>query len=108
MEEHRPKKLWGQVRDATPLKHCSYRTEQACVGWIKRYIYFHDVRHSSEMGALEVEAFLTHLAVRQNAAAQGQCLSGLRPLPHRATYALRPPDERGAPTRCQVGAQLGT
>ena len=63
MEEHRPKKLLDQVRDAIRLKHYSYRTEQAYVGWIKRYIYFHDVRHPSEMGAPEVEAFLTHLAV---------------------------------------------
>ena len=30
------------------LKHYSYRTEQACVGWIKRCIYFHNVRHPSE------------------------------------------------------------
>ena len=36
MEEHRPKKLLHQVRDAIRLKHYSYRTEQAYVGWIKR------------------------------------------------------------------------
>jgi hypothetical protein len=56
MEEHRPKKLLAQVRDAIRLKHYSYRTEQAYVGWIKRYIHFHNVRHPSEMGAPEVEA----------------------------------------------------
>jgi len=33
MEEHRPKKLLDQVRDAIRLKHYSYRTEQAYVGW---------------------------------------------------------------------------
>ena len=38
MEEHRPKKLLDQVRDAIRLKHYSYRTGQAYVGWIKRYI----------------------------------------------------------------------
>ncbi|HUU84779.1 MAG TPA: phage integrase N-terminal SAM-like domain-containing protein [Phycisphaerae bacterium] len=32
------------------LKHCSHRTQQAYVGWIKRCIYFHGVRHPSEMG----------------------------------------------------------
>jgi len=79
MEEHRPKKLLDQVRDAIRLKHYSYRTEQAYVGWIKRYIYFHDVRHPSEMGAPEVEAFLTHLAVKEHVAAstQNQALSAL-------------------------------
>ena len=51
------------VRDAIRLKHYSIRTEQAYIGWIKRYIFFHDVRHPAEMGAAEVEAFLTHLAV---------------------------------------------
>jgi hypothetical protein len=51
MEEHRPKKLLDQVCDAIRLKHYSCRTEQAYVGWIKRYFYFHDVRHPSEMGS---------------------------------------------------------
>jgi integron integrase len=79
MEEHRPKKLLDQVRDAIRLKHYSYRTEQAYVGWIKRYVLFHGVRHPSEMGAPEVEAFLTYLAVKENVAAstQNQALSAL-------------------------------
>ena len=69
MEEHRPKKLLDQVCDAIRLKHYSYRTEQAYIGWINRYIYFHDVRHSSKMDAPEGEALLTHLAVKENVAA---------------------------------------
>jgi hypothetical protein len=79
MEEHRPKKPLDQVRDAIRLKHYSYRTEQAYVGWIMRYIYFHNVRHPSEMGAPEVEAYLTHLAVKEHVAAstQNQALSAL-------------------------------
>lgn len=48
MEEQRTKKLLDQVRDAIRLKHHSIRTEQAYVGWIKRYIYFHNVRHPAE------------------------------------------------------------
>ena len=72
MEEHRLKKLLDQVRDATRLKHHSYRTEQAYVGWIKRYIHFHNVRHPSEMGGPKVEAFLTHLAVKEHIAASTQ------------------------------------
>jgi len=39
MVEHRPKKLLAQVRDAIRLKHCSYRTKQAYVSWLKRYIH---------------------------------------------------------------------
>jgi hypothetical protein len=48
LEEHRPKKLLDQVRDAIRLKHYSYRTEQAYVSWIKRYIHFDGVPYSSE------------------------------------------------------------
>jgi len=73
------KKLLDRVRDAIRLKHYSIRTEEAYVTWIKRYIYFHNVRHPAEMGAAEVEAFLTSLAVEKNVAAstQNQALSAL-------------------------------
>jgi hypothetical protein len=59
--ESRPKKLLDQVRDAIRLKHYSYRTEQTYVQWIRRYILFHNKQHPKEMGAVEIEAFLTHL-----------------------------------------------
>ncbi len=74
-----PKKLLDQVRDTLRLKHYSIRTEQAYVGWITRFILFHHKRHPNEMGAPEVEAFLTHLAVNENVAAstQNQALSAL-------------------------------
>ncbi len=77
--EQRPKKLLDQVRDAIRLKHYSIRTEQAYVLWIKRFIFFHDKRHPREMGASEIEAFLTHLAVDQHVAAstQNQALNAL-------------------------------
>jgi hypothetical protein len=61
------RKLLDRVRDALRLKHYSIRTEEAYVNWIKRYMYFHNVRHPAEMG--EVQAFLTHLAVKENVAA---------------------------------------
>ena len=77
--ESNDKKLLDRVRDAIRLKHYSIRTEQAYVNWIKRYIYFHGVRHPAEMGAPEIQAFLTHLAVQENVAAstQNQALSAL-------------------------------
>jgi hypothetical protein len=56
-----PKKLLDRVRDAIRLKHYAYRTEDTYVSWIRQYILFHDKRHPGEMGAAEVEAFLTHL-----------------------------------------------
>lgn len=77
--ESQPRKLLDQVRDAIRLKHYSYRTEQTYVGWIRRYILFHHKQHPKDMGTLEVEAFLTHLAVERNVAAstQNQALSAI-------------------------------
>ncbi len=75
----RPKKLLDQVRDAIRRKHYSIRTEEAYVSWIKRFILFHNKRHPREMGAPEIEAFLTHLAVERRVAAstQNQALSAI-------------------------------
>ncbi|NIO11122.1 MAG: hypothetical protein GTO40_25155 [Deltaproteobacteria bacterium] len=40
-----PMRLLDQVRDVIRKKHCSIRTEQPYVQWIKRYILFHKKRH---------------------------------------------------------------
>ena len=55
-----------------PLKHYSLRTEQAYLDWIKRFILHFGKRHPRELGAPEVEAFLTHLAVAGKVAASTQ------------------------------------
>ena len=75
----RPPKLLDQLRDRIRVKHYSIRTEQAYVQWVKRYLFFHGMRHPNEMGKPEVEAFLTSLAVERNVAAstQGQALAAL-------------------------------
>jgi len=76
---HNPPRLLDQVREAIRLRHYSIRTEQAYTDWIKRFILFHGKRHPREMGAAEVERFLTHLAVEGRVAAstQNQALSAL-------------------------------
>ncbi|HRQ39773.1 MAG TPA: integron integrase [Chloroflexota bacterium] len=70
--ESKPKKLLDQVRDKIRLKNYSYETEKTYVDWIRRFILFHDKRHPNEMGKVEIEAFLTHLAVEKNVAASTQ------------------------------------
>lgn len=72
-------RLLDQVREVARLKHYSFRTEETYVQWIKRFIFFHGKRHPREMGALEIEAFLTDLAVRGKVAAstQNQAFSAL-------------------------------
>jgi Phage integrase, N-terminal SAM-like domain len=72
-------KLLDRVRHAVRARHYSRRTEKAYVHWIKRYIFFHGKRHPAEMGAAELTAFLTALAVRDRVAAstQNQALNAL-------------------------------
>ncbi|MGY8818959.1 MAG: integron integrase [Pseudomonadales bacterium] len=72
-------RLLDQVRDQIRLKHYSIRTERVYCEWAKRYIRFHKYRHPLEMGAAEVEAFLSDLAVRRDVSAstQNQALAAL-------------------------------
>ncbi len=72
-------KLLDQVRQAIRTRHYSYRTEEAYVGWIRRFLLFHDQRHPAEIGAIEVSRFLTSLAVDRRVAAstQNQALAAL-------------------------------
>ena len=74
-----PPKLLDRVRTAIRLRHFSPRTEEAYVGWVRRYILFHRKRHPSEMGEAEVVAFLTHLANGRgvSASTQNQALAAL-------------------------------
>ena len=65
-------KLLDQVRGKIRLKHYSIRTEQAYVDWIRRFILHFGKRHPRELGAAQVEQFLTHLAVAGNVAASTQ------------------------------------
>ncbi|MGQ0549110.1 MAG: integron integrase [Armatimonadota bacterium] len=72
-------RLLDRVREAIRARHYSHRTEQAYVTWITRYIRFHGKRHPAEMADLEVNQFLTHLAVHGRVAAstQNQALAAL-------------------------------
>jgi integron integrase len=72
-------KLLRQVRQAIRIRHYSPRTEEAYVHWIRRYIFFHKVRHPAEMGKPELTAFLSHLATGEHVSAstQTQALSAL-------------------------------
>jgi len=72
-------RLLEQVRIAIRARHYSLRTEEAYVGWVRRFILFHGKRHPTEMGEKEINAFLSHLAVRGrvSASTQNQALSAL-------------------------------
>jgi integron integrase len=74
-----PPRLLDRVRAATRTRHYSRRTEEAYVGWTRRFVLFQGKRHPAAMGADEVNAFLSHLAVegRVSASTQAQALCAL-------------------------------
>ena len=76
--ESKPK-LLDEVRAHIQRLNYSIRTEDAYVDWVRRFVLFHDKRHPREMGAAEIEAFLTHLAVvgKVSASTQNQAKSAL-------------------------------
>ncbi len=65
-------RLLDQVREVVRMRHYSIRTEQAYVQWIRRFILFHGKRHPRDMGAPELTAFLSDLALQRNVAASTQ------------------------------------
>lgn len=75
----RPPRLLDRVRHAIRTRHYSRRTEEAYVYWIREFILFQQKRHPDTMGALEISAYLTWLAVQRqvSASTQNQALSAL-------------------------------
>jgi len=72
-------KLLGRVRGALRLRHYSQRTEEAYVGWVRRFVRFCGMRHPADLGAEDVRRFLTSLATERvvAAATQNQAASSL-------------------------------
>ena len=79
LQVSRRPKLLDQVRAVMRLRRCSRRTEEAYLGWIKRFIVHHGMQHPAQMGGREVAEFLTSLAVRGrvSASTQNQALAAL-------------------------------
>jgi integron integrase len=61
------------------LRHYSLRTEEAYIGWMRRYILFHGKRHPRELDEKHVSEFLSSLAIdgRVAASTQNQALNAL-------------------------------
>ena len=110
----RATRLLDRVRERVRGLHYSLRTEEAYVYWTRAFVRFHGLRHPSEMGRPEVEAFLTHLAAarRLSVSSHRQALSALlflygkvlgqqlpwmaeigRPVPKRRLPVVLSPDE---------------
>jgi integron integrase len=74
-----PRRLFDVMRDKLRTLHYSYRTEQQYLHWVRRFVLFNEKRHPKDLGAAEVEAFLTSLAVQRkvSASTQNQALAAL-------------------------------
>ena len=72
-------RLLDELRQVMRTRHYSYRTEESYAHWARRYILFHGKRHPKDMGAGEINTFLSHLAVEAqvSAATQNQALAAL-------------------------------
>lgn len=71
-------RLLDRVREAIRARHFSPRTEEAYVGWIRRFIVFGGRRHPTELGERDVSAFVSALALRGvSASTQNQALSAV-------------------------------
>jgi integron integrase len=72
-------RLLDQIRERARYLHYSLRTEEAYVYWARRYVKFNGLRHPRELGAADVERFLSYLANHQNVApsTHKQALAGI-------------------------------
>ena len=77
--DERSPRLLDEVRRVLRVKHYSLRTEKVYVDWIRRFVLVNGKRHPRDMGAAEIERFLSRLAVvgQVSASTQNQALSAL-------------------------------
>jgi len=97
-------KLLDQVRQTLRTQHYAYRTEQAYLYWIKRFILFHHKQHPKNLNSSEIEAFLTDLAVKRHVAPSTQN-QALATRPGGLTFLIPagPPPGPGSSYRCRAG-----
>jgi len=76
MPSPQPPRLLDQVREAIRLRHFSFKTEKSYVHDVRDFILFHQKRHPKEMGADEIRAYLSHLAVERHVAPSTQTVWG--------------------------------
>lgn len=98
--------LSDKLREVMRLKHYSPRTEEAYLGWVRRFIRFHHGKHPRELGENEIREFLSHLAVSENVSAstQNQALNGIVFL--YLEVLQKPPGDFSAAMRARRGKRL--
>lgn len=71
--------LIDRVRISLSTRHYSARTVEAYLGWVRRFVRFHDRRHPAALNVDAVGAFLSHLATEEgvSSSTQNQALAAL-------------------------------
>lgn len=72
MENPKSASGWDKVREVARLRHLSLGTEESYLQWIKRFWNFHGKRKLRTLGAQEIRAFLSYLAVQEHVSASTQ------------------------------------
>lgn len=75
MSLSQPPRLLDQVRETIRLKHFSLKTEKSYIHYVRDFILFHNKRHPQEMGAEEIRAYLSHLAIERHVAPSTQTVA---------------------------------
>ncbi|MFD1577602.1 integron integrase [Ramlibacter ginsenosidimutans] len=72
-------RLLDQVRERARYLHYSLRTEEAYIYWVRFFVRWHGLRHPRDMGAPEVQSFLTMLTTERHASSSthNQALSAI-------------------------------
>ena len=65
-------KLLDRMRAEIRVRHYSIRTEETYLDWARRFILYHNKQHPKDMGADEVQAFLSYLALERNVSSSTQ------------------------------------
>jgi integron integrase len=71
-------KLLPSLRSELRVRHYSFRTEQAYVSWVRRFVQHHNMRHPGDLPASAISSFLSDLARRGvSSSTQNQAMSAL-------------------------------
>src|SRR5918993_689526 len=68
-------KLLEQVRSVARMRHLSLSTKRSYIGWIRRFILFHNKKHPKEMAEKEIREFISDLAVNAKISASTQTVA---------------------------------
>jgi len=75
----KPRMLLEVVRERIRLRHLSYATEKSYLGWVRRYVQFHQKLHPRKVGTEGISRYLSYLAIQRNCSpnTQNQALNAL-------------------------------